>query len=87
VIHPSCAASGALEAARQSLARRLAVEGLTFSKALDALRSDLAAHYLRDASLSASQVAWLLGFQEVSAFTYAFKRWTGQTPSQFRSTN
>jgi len=50
------------------------------------MRTDLADHYLRDATLSVSQVAWLLGFQEVSAFTFAFKRWTGQTPSQCRST-
>jgi len=50
------------------------------------MRTDLADHYLRDATLSVSQVAWLLGFQEVSAFTFAFKRWTGQTPSQFRLT-
>jgi AraC-like DNA-binding protein len=32
--------------------------------------------YLRDESLSISQIAWLLGYQEVSAFTHAFKRWT-----------
>jgi AraC-like DNA-binding protein len=71
---------------QRTLARRLAAEGLTFSQVLDAMRTDLADHYLRDATLSVSQVAWLLGFQEVSAFTLAFKRWTGQTPSQFRST-
>jgi AraC-like DNA-binding protein len=49
------------------------------------MRSDLAVRHLRDATLSVSQVAWLLGFQEVSAFTTAFRRWTGQTPSQVRS--
>jgi AraC-like DNA-binding protein len=31
-----------------------------------------------------SHIAWRLGFQEVSAFTHAFKRWTGQTPTQMR---
>jgi AraC-like DNA-binding protein len=37
----------------------------------------LARHYLADSSLSISRIAWLLGFQEVSAFTRAFCRWTG----------
>jgi AraC-like DNA-binding protein len=32
-----------------------------------------------------SRIAWLLAFQEVSAFTHAFKRWKGQTPSQMRA--
>jgi len=45
----------------------------------------LADHYLRDESLSISQVAWLLGFGNLSAFTHAFKRWTGTTPRAARS--
>jgi AraC-like DNA-binding protein len=75
----------ALNMSQRTLARRLASEGLSFTMVLDALRTDLATHYLRDATLSVSQVAWLLGFQEVGAFTYAFKRWNGQTPTQYRS--
>jgi len=35
--------------------------------------------------LSISQIAWLLGYQEVSAFTHAFKRWTGRTPTGMRA--
>jgi len=34
---------------------------------------------------SISQVAWLLGYREISAFTHAFRRWTGITPSQLRA--
>ena len=51
------------------------------------MRSPIGAisYYSGDATLSVSQVAWLLGFQEVSAFTHGFKRWTGQTPTQQRS--
>ena len=41
-------------------------------------------HYLEDARLPISQVAWLLGFQEAGAFTNAVRRWTGQTPSEIR---
>lgn len=70
---------------QRTLARRLAVDGLTFATILDELRISLARHYLRDPGLSISEIAWLLGFQEVSAFTHAFKRWTGIPPSQARS--
>jgi AraC-like DNA-binding protein len=69
---------------RRTLARRLASEALTFSKVLDDLRRDLAMRYLADSSLSISQIAWLLGYQEAAAFTNAFKRWTGKTPREAR---
>jgi AraC-like DNA-binding protein len=68
----------------RTFARRLSSEGLTFSKILESLRSDLAARYLTDDDLSISQIAWLLGYQEVSALTHAFKRWTGKTPREAR---
>jgi AraC-like DNA-binding protein len=69
---------------QRTLARRLASEGLTFTAIVDGLRSDLAKHYLREADLPVTTIAWLLGYQEVSAFTHAFKRWTGKTPRQAR---
>jgi AraC-like DNA-binding protein len=69
---------------KRTLARRLAADSLTFARILDELRGDLARHYLQDPRLSISEIAWLLGFQEVSAFTHAFKRWTGMPPSQVR---
>jgi Arabinose-binding domain of AraC transcription regulator, N-term/Helix-turn-helix domain len=47
---------------------------------------DLAVRYLDDPKLHISKIAWLLGFNEVSAFTHTFKRWTGKTPSQMRTT-
>jgi AraC-like DNA-binding protein len=70
---------------RRTLARRLASEALTFKGILSALRADLAKHYLRDEALSISQVAWLVGYEEVSAFAHAFKRWTGKTPRDARA--
>jgi len=70
---------------RRTLARRLASEGLTFADVLAELRVALAKRELRDASLTVSQVAWLLGYREVSAFTHAFKRWTGKTPREVRA--
>jgi AraC-like DNA-binding protein len=44
------------------------------------LRRDLAVRYLDDRKLHVSKIACLLGFREVSAFTHAYKRWTGKTP-------
>jgi AraC-like DNA-binding protein len=70
---------------RRTLARRLASDGLTFEGILSALRADLAKRYLRDEALAISQIAWLVGYEEVSAFTHAFKRWTGKTPSEARA--
>jgi AraC-like DNA-binding protein len=59
-------------------------ESLTFSEVLNDLRRDLATQYLADHGLSISQIAWLLGYHQVSAFTNAFKRWTGKTPLEAR---
>jgi AraC-like DNA-binding protein len=68
----------------RTLARRLSAEGLTFIGVLNDLRYDLAKGYLSEQGLSISRVAWLLGYQEVSAFAHAFKRKSGQTPNQVR---
>ena len=70
---------------QRTFARRLSLEGHTFSEVLEKLRIDLAERYLTDESLSISKIAWLLGYQEVSAFTHAFKRWTGKTPREARA--
>lgn len=74
-----------LHLSRRTLARRLALEGVTYSKVLEDLRIDLARQYLSNADLSISRIAWLLGYREVSAFTHAFKRWSGTTPSIARA--
>jgi len=74
-----------LHSSQRTLARRLADEGLSFAGILDEMRRDLALRYLQDRSLSVSRIAWLLGYQEVSAFTHAFRRWRGETPTDYRS--
>jgi AraC-like DNA-binding protein len=68
----------------RTLARRLTAEGLSFGEILDQLRSDLAAHYIGEANLSISQIAWLVGYQGVSVFSHAYKRWTGMSPRRMR---
>ena len=69
----------------RTLARKLSDEGLKFTEILQQLRRDLVVRYLDDRKLHVSKIAWLLGFQDVSAFTHAFKRWTGKTPSELRT--
>jgi AraC-like DNA-binding protein len=71
---------------KRTLARKLSDEGLNFTEVLQQLRRDLAVRYLDDSRLHISKIAWLLGFNDLSAFTHAFKRWTGKTPSQIRTT-
>ena len=70
---------------RRTLARRLAAEGLNFEAVLEAMRRDLAERYLADPDLSISKIAWLLGYQESSALSRAYKRWTGRSPREARA--
>ena len=73
-----------LGVSRRTLTRRLSLEGLTFAGVLQRLKFDLAKRHLDDETLSISEIAWLLGYQDVSAFTHAFKRWTGRAPRAMR---
>lgn len=68
----------------RSLYRRLEERRLTYKGLLSQLRFQLAQRYLCDPQLSLSTVAMLLGYSEQSAFTRAFKSWSGQTPLHFR---
>jgi AraC-like DNA-binding protein len=69
----------------RTLVRRLESEQLSLTEIIRELRYDLAKRYLKKTSFSISNIAWLLGYVDVSAFTNAFKQWTGTTPKQARS--
>ena len=56
----------------------------TYQQLLDAVRRDLAQRHLREPHLSTTDIAFLLGYAELSVFVRAFKKWTGQTPGAFR---
>lgn len=68
----------------RTLQRRLSEEGVAFAALVDEVRAELARLYLGDPKLAVFEVAFLLGYSEPSAFNRAFRRWTGQSPSQFR---
>jgi AraC-like DNA-binding protein len=69
---------------KRTLARRLFAEEISFSEVLENLRSVLATRYLAEPELTIAQIAWLLGYRDVAAFSHAFKRWTGKTPGRAR---
>lgn len=73
-----------LHLAPRTLQRRLAGHGLSWQQWLDRNREQLARQYLGDPSLGLSDIALLLGFSEQSAFSRAFRRWTGTSPGRFR---
>jgi AraC-like DNA-binding protein len=64
--------------------RSLAEQGLTYKDAVEAMRQNLARMYLDQRQLPLTEVALLLGYSELSAFTRAFTRWTGLSPRAHR---
>ena len=75
----------ALGASARTLQRQLREEQTTFAAVLAELRRELAPSLLRDGRLGVSEVAFLLGYEDPSAFQRAFRRWFGRSPRAFRS--
>ena len=59
--------------------------GIGFHRWLTCLRIQLAARELIASDESVTEIAWAVGFQDMTTFTRAFRRVTGTTPSWFRS--
>jgi AraC-like DNA-binding protein len=68
----------------RTLQRKLREEGTSLQEVVNDVRRETAILYLRDATLSLGEVAFLLGYTEQGNFHRAFKRWTGMTPAQAR---
>jgi AraC-like DNA-binding protein len=68
----------------RTMSRRLAEEGVTFIEILQQLKASLASRYLEDEAIPISRIAWLLGFEDASAFSHACRRWTGKSPRELR---
>jgi AraC-like DNA-binding protein len=71
----------------RTLRRRLQEDATSYQELLDEVRAELARHYLTRERRGIDEVAFLLGFSDPSAFSKAFRRWTGQTPADFVRAN
>jgi len=69
-----------------TLRRRLDAEGTSHREIVDNVRRALALEHLRSSSIAVSEVAFLLGFSSVQAFSRAFRRWTNRSPAEYRAT-
>jgi len=65
--------------------RRLADEGISFKALLDETRFSIASEYLHNTQLGIEEIAGRCGYGDVSNFRKAFKRWSGTSPSTYRS--
>ena len=73
-----------LGTSRRSLQRRLQEENTNFQKQLNHTRELLAKTYLANTDMTAEDIAFLLGYQEIGSFLRAFSVWTGQTTREYR---
>ena len=69
----------------RTLRRRLKEAGSSFKEILAKTRRELGERYIQDSSLSLTEIAYMLGFSDSSSLSRAYKGWTGQSPSQYRS--
>ncbi|WP_051630602.1 AraC-like transcriptional regulator QhpR [Afifella pfennigii] len=70
----------------QAFQRRLKASGVAFADLLKAARHELALHYLSDPDMPLTEIAYCLGYSELSAFSRAFRNWTGMSPQRYRRT-
>jgi AraC-like DNA-binding protein len=75
--------AGKLAMSPRTVERRLSAHGAVFRALVDDTRRRLALDYLKRRRHTLTEIAFLLGYSEVSAFNRAFKRWTGSTPSRY----
>ena len=73
-----------LNVSRRTLQRRLKQENLSFRQMVEQAKKDIAIKLIKEDSLPLTSIAGMLGFSEQSAFTRAFKRWTGKIPKAYR---
>jgi AraC-like DNA-binding protein len=71
---------------RRTLNRHLSTEGLAFRRIADQVRFEIACELMTKTDMALGQIAAVLRYSELSAFTRAFRRWSGQAPSAWRRT-
>jgi AraC-like DNA-binding protein len=72
---------------RRTLTRHLEREQTSFKGLLETTRHEMARQYLRTTALDPQQIAFLLGYSMTAAFSRAFARWEGRTPTEYRRTH
>ncbi|WP_246812273.1 helix-turn-helix domain-containing protein [Microvirga sp.] len=88
LLRDTCSAAtvaGLFSMHRRTLTRHLRTEGLAFRQVANEVRFEIACQLLQNTDMALSQVAAALKYSEPSAFTRAFRRWSGQTPSAWRA--
>ena len=70
---------------RRTINRRLQAEGTTFRELVDEVRYDVARTLLESTGKPVAAIAGMLSYADASAFTRAFRRWSGTTPAQWRA--
>jgi len=73
-----------LNMTRRTLQRRLSEVNQTYKGVMEKARQQLACRYLQSTDYPLVEIAFLLGYSELSAFIRAFRRWTGETPQKYR---
>ncbi len=68
----------------RTLTRRLSENGITFRELIKQTQEKISKDLLKNSSSSISEIAFQTGFSEQSAFSRAFKRWTGKSPLEYR---
>jgi AraC-like DNA-binding protein len=76
--------AGLLGMHRRTLDRHLQRHGTSYGDLVEAVKSEAARQLLRDTGIQIQQVAESLHFSSAANFATAFRRWTGDTPSEFR---
>ncbi|MBN1654843.1 MAG: AraC family transcriptional regulator [Deltaproteobacteria bacterium] len=69
----------------RSLQRRLVAEGVGYKEVVEQARGEIAKRILESPYMSIKETAYAMGFTSPAAFHRAFKRWTGMTPKQYKS--
>ena len=77
--------SEALDLPAWTIQRRLAEGGIAYKELVEETRKELALSYLKQPHLPLTEIAFLLGYSELSAFSRAFHRWTGVAPRRYRA--
>jgi len=73
-----------LNLSARTLKRRLAEKKLSFRELVQKTQKEISIYLLKNTSQTVSEIAFQTGFSDQSAFNRAFKRWTGQTPLDYR---